>query len=65
MIKAVINTEEEVIGIVNVEHGFRGFLTRMIGNTLTSVGRVIPKSKLTKKQKAVFDALLEEENGNS
>lgn len=57
MIKAVLDSNDNIIGIVEVEHGFRGFLTRMNNNMLTSIGRVVPKSKLTKKQREIFNSL--------
>lgn len=60
MIKAVLDDKDNVIGIVDVEPNFKGFLTKFDGKILSSIGTVRAKSWLTKKQRAVFNKLLEE-----
>jgi hypothetical protein len=59
MIKAVLDGDK-VIGIVDVEPAFKGFLTKFDGHILISVGTVRAKSWLTKSQREEFEKLLEE-----
>lgn len=60
MIKAVLDDKDNVIGIVDVEPGFKGFLTKFNGHMLVSIGTVRAKSWLTKSQRKEFNRLLEE-----
>lgn len=60
MLKAILDAKDNVIGIADVEPNFKGFLTKFDGHMLVSVGTVRAKSWLTKKQREVFNKLLEE-----